>query len=143
METWVVAIHVLVSLYMFGLIWFVQIVHYPLFAKVGKDNWLAYEKAHTHFTSFVTAPVMIVELGTAGLLWWFNHSVLPHDWLLINLVLVVVLWLSTFLIQVPLHNQLLKEHSEKAIQKLVNSNWIRTVIWTIKAIAWMVIIFQL
>ena len=141
MENWILGIHILVSFYMFGLIWFVQVVHYPLFRKVGQADWLEYEKAHTHFTSFVTAPIMIIELGTAALLWWWSDPNLPQWWLLTNFILVVALWLSTFMIQVPLHNQLLKAHAEKAIQKLVHSNWIRTVIWTVKAVVWSYLLF--
>ena len=126
---------------MLGLIWFVQIVHYPLFAKVGKENWLAYEKAHTHQTSFVTAPLMIVELLTAIaiIFWGWN---IPIWWVWLNLVMVIGLWLSTFLIQVPLHNQLLKRFSEAAIRKLVNSNWIRTILWTLRALIWGYLVFE-
>ncbi len=142
MEHWVLAIQVLMSLYMFGLIWFVQVVHYPLFAKVGAAEWVAYEQAHTHQTSFVTAPFMIVELGTAAWIWWFDYQLLENWWNLPNLLIVLALWASTFFIQVPLHNQLLRAHSAKAIQRLVNSNWIRTGLWTGKAIVWMWLVFD-
>ena len=46
--------NVAATLYMVGLIWCVQIVHYPLFAEVGKDGFAAYEAAHS---SLITAVV--------------------------------------------------------------------------------------
>ncbi len=39
--------HITATLYMTGLIWFVQIVHYPLFARVGNAEFSAYEQRHT------------------------------------------------------------------------------------------------
>ena len=35
------------SLYMVGLIWFVQVVHYPLFDSVGDREFPSYEQRHT------------------------------------------------------------------------------------------------
>lgn len=38
--------HAAATLWMTGLIWFVQVVHYPLFALVGSTGFAAYESAH-------------------------------------------------------------------------------------------------
>lgn len=131
METYLFKIHLLFSLYMLGLIWFVQIVHYPLFAKIKAENFVGYEQQHTHKTSFITAPPMLVELATAILLLYLNFGDLLH-W--INTIGVIGLWASTFFIQVPLHQKLSQNHDTKAIQKLVRSNWIRTIIWTLRGL---------
>jgi hypothetical protein len=40
-------VHLAATAAMVGLIWFVQVVHYPLFASVGADEFVAYENAHT------------------------------------------------------------------------------------------------
>jgi hypothetical protein len=45
---------------------------------------------------------------------------------------VIALWLSTFLIQVPLHETLSSEWSEETIRELIHSNWIRTTLWTLR-----------
>ena len=131
MEALLLKIHLLFSLYMLGLIWFVQIVHYPLFAQVKVENFVPYERLHTHKTGFITAPPMLVELITASLLLYLNFEQ-PLHW--INTVGVLGLWASTFFIQVPLHQKLSDKHDPKAIQKLVRSNWIRTIIWTLRAL---------
>ena len=39
-------VHVVATLVMTGLIWFVQIVHYPLMAKVGRADFAEYERLH-------------------------------------------------------------------------------------------------
>ena len=126
--------------YMIGLIWFVQIVHYPLMGYVPKDAFVAYEHRHTHLTSFVTAPIMILELGTAILLVW-QMDQLPWFWWG-NLVAVLLLWASTFFIQVPLHAKLSSNYDITVIRQLVRSNWIRTVLWTAKGLglAWYLLV---
>ncbi len=41
-RAWLLILHAGATLYMAGVIWFVQIVHYPLFSRVGQPGpWLA------------------------------------------------------------------------------------------------------
>ena len=48
-------VHAATTLFMVGVIWFVQIVHYPLFQRVGKDGFGAYERQNTRKTGYVLA----------------------------------------------------------------------------------------
>ena len=137
MEVLILKIHVFFTLYMTGLIWFVQIVHYPLFKAVLPENFVAYEHRHTHLTGFVAGPQMLAELITAGLLVYFQPDFFGY-WA--NGVGVLLLWGSTFGIQVPLHNKLSQEHNAANIDRLVRSNWIRTVLWTARAICLLIIL---
>jgi len=124
------ALQLAATLYMTGLIWFVQVVHYPLFQRVGADQFLAYEQAHTRLTTYVVAPVMLLELATAVLLLWVQ----PKYWLWwVNLGGIGLLWASTFFIQVPLHTALSQAPDLAAMQRLATSNWIRTALWTLRA----------
>ena len=50
---------------MVGIIWFVQIVHYPLFARVGTTGFPAYSAAHSRLTGLVVGPPMLAEAATA------------------------------------------------------------------------------
>lgn len=126
-------IHVLASFMMTGLIWFVQVIHYPLFAEVPAEIFQRYELNHTRLTSYVVAPLMLTELSSACLLPFLFDQKVFFSLLLTNLLLLLGIWASTFFIQVPLHRQLSEGFSAKAIQKLVRSNWIRTVLWTLRA----------
>jgi len=56
------------TLLMTGVIWFVQVVHYPLFAGVGEERFVAYQATHSRSTTVVVAPLMTIELVTSGLL---------------------------------------------------------------------------
>lgn len=125
-------LHLFATIFMTGLIWLVQIVHYPLMDGVGIDLFTSYEARHTQTISFVVLPMMLIELGTAILL-LLNPSVFPLKWLWIGFILLLLIWLSTFFIQVPLHQQLSANFDVAAHRKLVNSNWIRTFLWTLRS----------
>lgn len=124
---------------MLGVIWFVQVVHYPLFAKTGHAEFSAYEQQHTALTTWVVAPPMLLELATAVLLFWCKQTGVSTGQLSIGLALLVVIWLSTALIQVPCHNRLSQSFDAAVHRRLVVSNWIRTIAWSLRAllVLWM------
>ena len=49
------------TLFMVCVIWFVQVVHYPLFSRVGGEAFAPYSEAHSRPTTYVVGPPMIVE----------------------------------------------------------------------------------
>jgi len=128
-------LQLLSTLAMFGLIWFVQVVHYPLFLQVGAENFPAYETAHANRTTYVVAPLMLMELATAGLLLLpgMRPSSIPMWQAWAGAGLGGVIWFSTAFLQVPLHNRLQVGYSADVIGKLVATNWIRTVAWSLRA----------
>lgn len=125
-----IALHAAATWYMTGVIWFVQLVHYPLMARVGTDGFAAYEALHRRYTGWVVGPPMLLEAATALALWWRRPS--SAAWTA-GLVLVAVIWLSTFLLQVPSHDRLSRGMDAAALGRLVNGNWIRTAAWTARA----------
>ncbi|MEM9921473.1 MAG: hypothetical protein AAF990_25450 [Bacteroidota bacterium] len=134
MATILLIVHLLSSLYMFGLIWFVQVVHYPLMAEIEPTNFISYERQHTLRTGWVVAPVMLAELGSGvGLLLTPIWAGLGFQLLIVSLAALAGVWLSTFLIQVPLHQSLSQAYDRHKIKRLVNTNWIRTFLWSLRA----------
>ena len=119
---------------LFGLIWFVQIVHYPLHALVGRGEFPHYEAVHADRTGYVAGALMLLELGTAAalLLPAVRPTAVPALQAWLSLALVGLIWLSTFAIQVPLHNRLHREHNRAAIGQLIRTNWVRTALWTLR-----------
>ncbi len=116
---------------MAGLIWFVQLVHYPLFSKVGDTSFHAYEQDHAKRTTWIVAPTMLCELITASLILLYPPSGLQLLAIL-GFCLVILVWLSTFFIQVPCHARLERGFSRKTHQLLVQLNWLRTAVWNVR-----------
>jgi hypothetical protein len=49
------------TFYLCGVIWVVQLVHYPLFNQVGREHFSAYAQRHTRWISPVVAPAMLLK----------------------------------------------------------------------------------
>lgn len=137
---YVLLVNLASTLFMVGLIWFVQIVHYPLFASVGEGGFTAYTKAHSRLTSYVVGPPMLLEAGTALLLVLRRPSEVPLWAALFGLGLVVLIWASTALLQVPRHTTLGAGFDRAAHGGLVITNWLRTAAWSVRGllVLWMV-----
>ena len=54
--------HLAATLYMVGVIWFVQMVHYPLSTRVGTEGFAAYSESYSRLTIYVVGPPMFVEV---------------------------------------------------------------------------------
>ena len=132
--TLLLVIQTAATLVMCGIAWFVQVVHYPLFARVGAEGYTAYQGEHLRRTTFVVFPPMIIELTcAAALIVWHPTSVpVAASWL--GLALVVALWGSTGLLQVPAHRQLEQGFQVAAHRRLVSSSWLRTALWTARGV---------
>lgn len=118
----------------------VQCVHYPLFAKVSAENYVQYQQLHERYITPVVGVPMIIELVTAILLLNYLPKGVSVTWVWAALVLLIVAWLSTAFLQVPCHGKLNTAFDADVHRKLVDSNWIRTVSWTLRGIlvAWFV-----
>ncbi len=120
-----------VSCALLSLIWIVQLVHYPAFLYIDQQQFKAFQQFHMQSISYVVAPLMFIELGLAA---WTVYQ-FPSQWAFWTiLVIVILLWLSTFFVSVPYHNKLVLGKDVHAIKMLVQTNWIRTALWTAKAI---------
>ena len=125
--------HLLATLTMFGAIWIVQVVHYPLFAGVGESGWSAYEASHQARITWIVGPAMVLELATAIWLVLNPPEAFPMWALLAGAAMIGLIWASTAFIQVPLHNALGGAFDAEAHSRLVGTNWIRTVLWSLRA----------
>lgn len=128
------AAHLGVTCAMVGLIWFVQVVHYPLFAAVGADGFAAYERAHQRRTSFVVGPCMGAEGVLALVLVARPPDGLGRALPLVGLALLGVVQASTVLLQVPAHGALAAGFDARAARRLVRTNWVRTAGWTARGV---------
>jgi hypothetical protein len=132
--------HVASTVYMVGLIWFVQVVHYPLMGAIGNTEFSAYEQRHMSLTTWVVGPPMLVEAATAVLLFWFRPTGVSIWFVWAGVILLAIIWLSTAFLQVPCHETLSKGIDAAVHRRLVLTNWIRTVAWSLRGLLalWMI-----
>ncbi|MDX2131350.1 MAG: hypothetical protein SFY69_04785 [Planctomycetota bacterium] len=135
LTTLVPAVHAGATWFMVGLIWFVQIVHYPLLGHIPADAVPEYARAHQRRTTLVVGPLMLIEAGSALLLLWAAGGADDRELLSwIGLVHLAVIWASTFAVQVPLHARLASGFDPRAWRRLVFTNWVRTIAWTSRGV---------
>ncbi len=127
--------------FVFGLISFVQIVHYPLLKNVGTDEFGEYERKHVARTTLVVGGPMIIELVTAVAALFLWPPSLPQWLVYVGILLLVVIWISSFCLQVPQHYKLKDGFQDQAWKILVYSNWIRTFAWGARSLllAWAIV----
>jgi hypothetical protein len=126
---------------MVGVIWTIQLVHYPLMAMADRHRYRDFQAAHERRISVIVVPVMLTEAATATILTFSPGSPVAPSMAWTGVGLLGLIWASTFLIQVPLHRTLGRGFDAVAHRRLVRSNWLRTAAWTFRgllmvAIAW-------
>lgn len=122
-----------------GLIWTIQLVHYPLFAAVGREAWPAYAAAHGRRVTVIVLPWMVLELVTTVALLRWRPVLLsaPEAWL--SAALVALLWLSTALVQGPTFTRLSAGWDPALHRRLVRTNWVRTAAWTLRGVLLLIV----
>ena len=135
----VIHLHAFATLAMTGLIWFVQVVHYPMFADVGRDRFAAYEARHQRLTTWVVGPLMLVEAMTAMAI----IVQIGGGLAVAGGVCVALLWLSTALVQVPLHRRLCDGFDADAHRQLIATNWVRTALWSARSVIALLLLDEL
>lgn len=126
--------HLAATLYMTGLVWFVQVVHYPLFGAVAPEGFRSYAAGHVRRTNWVVGPPMLAEAACALLLVGLRPAGVPPLALAVGLVLLGVIWASTLALQVPRHARLQNGFDAEVHHQLVRTNWIRTAAWSARAV---------
>lgn len=117
---------------MTGVIWVVQLLLYPNFKFVGESEFKNFHTHHTRRITWVVAPLMGVELFSAAGLFYYKQNQL-FFW---NLISIFCLWALTAFVNVPCHNRLVFNNSiSKSL--LINRNWPRTMIWSLRSVFWM------
>lgn len=109
------------------LIWMVQLIIYPSFQYYSTADLEIWHPVYTNAISIIVIPLMLGQLIVVSI----QIIKIRNRYTLISSVCVLMVWLLTFLIFVPIHNELSNGLIEKSTLKdLVNLNWYRTAIWT-------------
>ena len=131
-------VNLVIGAFMLGLILTTQVVSYPMFHFIDKNNFLTYHNNYVKYISFIVFPMMSFELGFSILLFLVCKGILFSILLFINIMILI----TTYFIQVPIHNRLGKKFNKQEIDNLIETNWIRVLSWTIKVFLSVLIILK-
>lgn len=123
-------LHLIATSMMVAIIWMVQILHYPSFLFVDKQQYTEFQHFHMKKISYIIVPIMLLELFSGfGILFYIEKVQLS---LYASLTLLVLIWVITGLFFTKYHTELSKKYNRNTILRLIRFNWIRTVLWTIR-----------
>ncbi len=142
MEKTLLILQIASTLFLTGVIWIIQIVQYPFFSHIGAENFTKYHDDYRFWITPIVAPPMIIELITAIFLLFYPPARIDSKLIWLGLVLTLIIWASTFFLQVPLHEKLAAGFDANAHLALVNTNWIRTVGWSLRGILMIYIVWK-
>jgi len=137
--------HLLAAWFMVGMIWTIHLVHYPLFAEVGPDTYVAFQSAHVdRIGALLLIPWLLEGVTLLGLLWVAFVSGRRELRLPVAIgavAMAAVLVISGFW-SAPAHGELADGFDSSVHDRLMTANLIRALAWTIRGAtaAWIVAI---
>jgi hypothetical protein len=110
------------------LIWLAQTVIYPSFEHIDAGDFRHWHQRYTHIISAFVVPLMCGQAAVIA----YQVAVRAQVSDILSAALVVGCWTSTFTLSMQYHAALQKNGKQiDIIEKLVRSNWIRTILWSL------------
>ena len=122
--------HLISTSIMVGVIWVIQLVHYPSFPFIDKNIYAAFQKFHMDRISIIVIPIMLAELITGMILFLDKSS--KNSILVISFIILILIWIITVVFFTKAHNKLIIGYQELVVNQLVVMNWVRTLLWTLR-----------
>lgn len=130
------------SFYSYGTAMMDYFIIYPSRHLVGSDEFVAYHALLERGIVFISVlPFLIITLLNAFLL-WKRPAGISVVWLWISLLVLLLDWVSTILLQIPMNLELSEGKNPLLIQQVINTNWARVVLETIQVVLAFALLLQ-
>ena len=128
--------HIAFCSIMVGVIWLIQLVHYPAFHFIEKSKYVLFQKFHMERISVIVIPAMSLELLSGVLIFIYRPKGI--DYFLISMIILFTIWVITAAYFARSHQTLLNGYNKRKVVSLVKMNWIRTFLWTLRLVILMI-----
>ena len=109
------------------LIWIVQIIIYPGMHGWDRDRFEVLHRDYVPRISCIAVPLILAQAALA--LW--QAALAPNLISVAQVLLIGTVWGVTFFISVPLHKRLSGGYDAQAVTRLIGTNWLRTIGWSL------------
>jgi hypothetical protein len=123
-------IHLVATSIMVGVIWVIQLVHYPSFHFIESKQYTIFQRFHMSRISYVVVPAMLTELSTLIFLIIFMDQI--DTLVTVSGLLLIIIWLMTAVFFSGVHQKLTSGYDKTVVNSLVKLNWGRTLLWTLR-----------
>ena len=129
-------IYLFCNIFMIGISLITQFITYPSFQSINPEIFSNFHKIYTQKMLFIVGPIMTIEFLSVVVLLFINIDF--H--FLVQFIFVFLIWILTFFLIVPIHNELEKHYNKSLNNKLIKLNGYRTFLWFVKFIFLLIII---
>jgi hypothetical protein len=138
----IVAVHCAATWYLVGLIWTIQVVHYPSFEDIDAERYRDFQQLHMRRMGAVVGPAWLVEgLSVLAVFIWAPDTT-TRILATVGGVLELVVLLTTVRASIPAHEALTTGFAPDAHRRLLQTNWIRTAAWTVRGVLALVLLLM-
>lgn len=124
--------HFFLTFFMTGVIWLIQLIHYPSFSFIDKNKYSKFQTFHMNKITPIVGPIIILEVSTGFYLLYFFNS--ESIFFLINFLINILILMMTIIVFGTIHKKLIDGFKTSLFKKLISLNWIRTFLWSLKSI---------
>lgn len=119
---------------MTGVVWVVQLTQYPSFHWFDNSRFVGNHDRYRIRIAIIATPAMSLEMVSSALLLFSTPTYVGRVGAWAGMTLTLLIWISMFFVQVPLHEKLTEGFDAVAAGRLVKTNWVRTVAWTVRSV---------
>ena len=119
-------LHDFCVIWMTVLIWLVQVLIYPNFRLISESDFQEFHKRHCDRIAFLVAPMMAQIFLVAGVI---LKGARTPEWIF-HAASIGLVFAFTALFSVPAHNRLGRGKDLPSIDRLIRTNWARTLLWS-------------
>lgn len=129
-----VVVHLAATGVMTGLIWTIHVLHYPLFDRIGTDleTYTRFQQDHMSLISRLLVVPWGVEAISAALVFFLAPTARLRWLALAAGVTLVVIVAITAALAAPIHGRLLDGFDADELNRLLNVNLWRALLWTLR-----------
>lgn len=126
---WIVTAFFLLSFFSAGGATVESFVNYPTWLLIGSDEFQTYHQALGPRIVFTMVLPFLLSTVFNIVLFWHRPQAIPRWTVWATLLLLLIVWISTVTIQIPIQNQLSTTgFSREAIERLITSSiWLRDI----------------
>jgi hypothetical protein len=121
------------SVGMFGVIWVIQLVQYPLMKMVPTEAFRTFEAEHQRRITYVVGPLMAFEGFSVLAVFFLRPECLSFAIVLAGGIVEAVAIGTTAFVSAPMHGRMAASGNPDLLDRLIATNWIRTAAWTLRA----------
>ena len=110
------------------MVWLAQVIMYPSLAHIDEYSFVTWHKKYASRIAFFVIPLLCGQAIIVAILIYCGSGILEF----LSAAIIALCWASTFGLSVPCHAKLQRSGKDlSVIRRLVRTNLIRTILWTI------------